>query len=135
MALLLIMHGPGGLAQEDSRAQRDTVVGMTGAFEDYQEALIARHQTALTDWGSVAGEIVLLMAPGVAVRFGVRSGAVVAVGGVAIATLAHLFQPGTIADELREVARHPVWAVRAEAHRLLLEWPTRSSARAVTTTV
>jgi hypothetical protein len=32
--------------------------------------------------------------------------------------VAHLFQPGTLVPENRAILRHPVWAVRAEAHRV-----------------
>jgi hypothetical protein len=33
--------------------------------------------------------------------------------------VAHLFQPGTVRDEIAQVFRHPVWAIRAESHRIL----------------
>jgi hypothetical protein len=38
--------------------------------------------------------------------------------GVAIAVVAHLFQPGTVRDEIAQVLRHPLWAIRAEVHRI-----------------
>jgi hypothetical protein len=40
--------------------------------------------------------------------------------GAAIAVVAHLFQPGTVRDEIAAVFRHPIWAVRAEGQRILL---------------
>jgi hypothetical protein len=38
--------------------------------------------------------------------------------GFAIAAAAHLFQPGTLRDEVAAVVRHPLWSARAEAHRV-----------------
>jgi hypothetical protein len=37
---------------------------------------------------------------------------------LAIAVLAHLFQPGTVRDEIAAVVRHPIWAIRADVHRI-----------------
>jgi hypothetical protein len=38
--------------------------------------------------------------------------------GFAIATVGHLFQLGTLRDDLVEDFRHPIWAVRAEGQRI-----------------
>jgi hypothetical protein len=38
--------------------------------------------------------------------------------GFAIAAAAHLFQPGTLRDEVLAVLRHPFWAVKAESQRV-----------------
>jgi len=38
--------------------------------------------------------------------------------GYLVAVVAHLFQPGTVGDEVIGVARHPVWAARAERERV-----------------
>ncbi len=36
----------------------------------------------------------------------------------AIGTVGHLFQPGTLRDDLVQGFRHPIWAVRAEGQRI-----------------
>jgi len=38
--------------------------------------------------------------------------------GYLVAVIAHLFQPGTVRDEVQGVARHPIWAARAEGERV-----------------
>jgi pimeloyl-ACP methyl ester carboxylesterase len=57
------------------------------------------------------------LAAGVATRRVVVGAAGIGIG-LAIAVVAHLFQPGTVRDEISEVARHPIWAIRAEVHRI-----------------
>jgi hypothetical protein len=61
------------------------------------------------------------MAGSIAAGFATRrlrvAGVVLAVG-FGIAAIAHLFQPGTLGEELGAVFRHPIWAVRAEGQRI-----------------
>jgi hypothetical protein len=38
--------------------------------------------------------------------------------GSAVIVSAHVFQPGTMKDEVLGVLRHPIWAVRAETARV-----------------
>jgi hypothetical protein len=47
--------------------------------------------------------------------------------GFAIGTLGHLFQPGTLRDDLVADFRHPIWYVRAEGQRIFAR-PTQSAA-------
>ena len=88
------------------------------SYEQYRDALVARHQTALSDHVSVIGDAMLVTSVGllVAGRFRLAAGTAAAATTVEIA--AHLFQPGTVIDEVREVALHPIWAARAEAYRV-----------------
>jgi hypothetical protein len=47
-----------------------------------------------------------------------RMGTVLAGLGVTAAVVAHLFQPGTLGDELKAISPHPLWAARAETERI-----------------
>jgi hypothetical protein len=38
--------------------------------------------------------------------------------GLGVAAFAHVFQPGTLGDEVGAILRHPLWAVRAETGRI-----------------
>src|ERR1700712_5658222 len=92
---------------------------MSEEFFAYREQLLARHQTFATSVLSTVGDVVMVggIAAGVA-----RRRVVVGVAGIgaglAIAVKAHLFQPGTVRDEITAVARHPIWAIRADVHRI-----------------
>jgi hypothetical protein len=88
-------------------------------YEEFRDALIARHQNPVTSALSTAGDVLLLAAvpAGVATR-SPRAAAGCFVAGYAVAVVAHLFQPGTVADEVVSVFRHPVWSTRAETVRV-----------------
>jgi len=92
---------------------------MSEAFVAYRDRLISRHQTAATSAISTVADIVMIgsIAAGVATR----RVAVAAAGlsaGAALAVIAHFFQPGTVRDEVTQVLGHPIWAIRAETHRI-----------------
>lgn len=92
---------------------------MSEAFIAYREQLIGRHQNAATSVLSTVGDVAMIggLAAGVATRRVVVGAAGFGIG-VAIAVVAHLFQPGTVRDEIAQVLRHPLWAIRAEVHRI-----------------
>ena len=92
---------------------------MRESYEDYQARLFARHENGTTSALSTVGDVV--MAGGLAAGAVRRSASVAVVGvtfGFAIAAAAHLFQRGTLRDEVVAVFRHPLWAVRAERQRV-----------------
>jgi hypothetical protein len=92
---------------------------MSEPYIAYREQLLDRHQNAATSVLSTVGDVV--MVGGIAAGVATRRVAVGAAGlgiGVAIAVVAHLFQPGTVREEIAQVARHPIWAVRADMHRI-----------------
>jgi hypothetical protein len=92
---------------------------MSEEFIAYRERLLGRHENAVTSALSTVGDVVLI--GGIAAGLATKRVAVGAAGaglGFVIAVVAHLFQPGTVRDELTQVARHPVWAIRAETHRI-----------------
>jgi hypothetical protein len=73
-----------------------------------------RHQRVVDTWDVVfLGAIVSAV-----VTRRVQLGVVGATVGVAIAVVAHLFQPGTVRAEVTEVLQHPIWALRAEGQRI-----------------
>jgi hypothetical protein len=99
----------------------------SGNFEAFYDRLVARHQTPATHLLSTVGDAVMLIAIAVGLvrrRGGLGLGGLLA--GLSIAAVAHLFQPGTLGDELREITLHPLWALRAEARRVKSISPIRS---------
>jgi hypothetical protein len=92
---------------------------MSEAFNAYRDRLLSRHENRVTNLLSTVGDVVVLgaVASAVATRR-VQVGVIGATAGVAVIVGAHLFQPGTMQDEITEVLRHPVWALRAEAERI-----------------
>jgi hypothetical protein len=92
---------------------------MSEAFDEYRDRLLSRHENGITNVLATVGDAVFVGAIASAVvtrRVGV--GVVGATAGVALAVVAHLFQPGTVRTEISEVLRHPVWALRAEGQRI-----------------
>jgi hypothetical protein len=91
----------------------------TGDFEAFSTALMERHVNPVTRTLSTVGDVFWLVSvpAGVATRSLRVFGALFFVG-TAVATGAHVFQPGTVKDEVAAVLRHPVWATRAEFARV-----------------
>jgi hypothetical protein len=92
---------------------------MSESFDAYRDRLLSRHQNRATNAISTVGDVVMLggvVAAVITRRIGV--GVVAVTSGAAVAVIAHLFQPGTVKEEITEVLRHPVWALRADAHRI-----------------
>ena len=92
---------------------------MSESFTAYRDRLLSRHENGVADALSTVGDAVMLGGVIAAVatrRIGV--GVIGVTSGAAIAVVAHLFQPGTVREEIAEVLRHPVWAVRADIHRV-----------------
>jgi hypothetical protein len=91
----------------------------SNCYKDFRDALFARHENAVTSGLSMVGDALMVSAVPVGLatrRFKVSIGALGA--GYLVAVIAHLFQPGTVRDEVIGVARHPIWAVRAETERV-----------------
>src|SRR3954452_10556448 len=96
---------------------------MYATYDEFRDALFARHQTRLTSVLSTVGDAMVL-APipvGLATR-SVRAAAATFVVGTGVIVAAHLFQPGTMKDEVAGVLRYPVWALRAETARVRHEF-------------
>lgn len=92
---------------------------MRESFEDYRSGLLHRHENRPTSALSTVGDAV--MVSGLAAGLMTRRPRVALVGltsGLAFAAVAHLFQPGTLRDEVISVFRHPVWNLKAEAQRV-----------------
>jgi hypothetical protein len=87
-------------------------------FDDYQQAFLARHDTYLSDRLSTVGSAIMVAGAASAVAGHRTAGMKASVAGFGVAVIAHLFQPGTLRDELTAIVRHPVWATRAEVHRI-----------------
>jgi hypothetical protein len=107
---------------------------MYATYDEFRDALFARHENRLTSVLSTVGDAIVL-APipvGLATRSVRAAGATFAVGtGVILA--AHLFQPGTMKDEVAGVFRHPIWALRAETARIRDGFANSSDVQLVST--
>ena len=89
------------------------------SYDEFRDALFARHENRLTSALSTVGDALLVAAvpAGLLARsFRVFLG--VNLAGSVVEVVAHFFQPGTVKDEVTEVLRHPAWAVRAETERV-----------------
>jgi hypothetical protein len=89
-------------------------------YEAFREELLARHNDPVTSFLSTLGDCLLILGTLTAVagrKF--RMGALLGGLGVAAAVVAHLFQPGTLGDELKAISSHPLWTSRAEKERIL----------------
>ena len=87
---------------------------MSEAFIAYRDRLLSRHENRATDVLSTVGDVLFLTAIATAVATRrAQVGVIGAAGGLAVIVGAHLFQPGTMRDEITEVLRHPVWGLRA----------------------
>jgi hypothetical protein len=94
-------------------------MNMSDSFSAFRDRLLSRHENSLTDVLSTVGDVVLLGAIAAAVvTRRMQVGVIGAAAGTAVIVGAHLFQPGTMRDEITEVLRHPVWGLRAEAERI-----------------
>ncbi len=92
---------------------------MGESYGSYLIRHLERHANGLTSWLSTIGD--LLMAGGLAAGVLSRRRHVAAFGlslGFGVAAVAHLFQPGTLGDELSAIFLHPIWALRAERERI-----------------
>jgi hypothetical protein len=88
-------------------------------FDEFKAALLGRHTNPLTIPLSNAGDAIILagLITGLA-RRSTRPILTLVPLGLAVATAAHLFEPGTVRDEYAAIIRHPVWALRAEVGRV-----------------
>jgi hypothetical protein len=92
---------------------------LAGPYEAFRDQLMSRHQHPMTSGLSTVGDVFLVLGVLVAAVFRKRRlGAVGIAVGVSAAVVAHLFQPGTLKDELAAISSHPLWAARAERQRI-----------------
>jgi hypothetical protein len=92
---------------------------MDETYESFRDRLIDRHTNPATSALSTVGDVV--MYGGLAAGVVARKPRIAALGlslGFGVAVLAHLFQPGTLGEELRALFRHPSWALKAECERV-----------------
>jgi hypothetical protein len=93
---------------------------MTESYEAYRDRFMSRHENSITSAVSTIGDVVVLGSVAAAVVTRRRRVGVIGVpAGVAVTAIAHLFQPGTLREEVVENLRHPLWANRAELQRVL----------------
>ena len=93
---------------------------MSESFSAFREQYLSRHENPVNSALHTVADVVEVggLVAGVVtrrVRVGVIIGYTV---GFAIGAVGHLFQPGTLRDDLVLGFRHPIWAVRAEGQRI-----------------
>jgi hypothetical protein len=92
------------------------------SYAKFRQELFDRHQTSMTSTLSTVGDA--LPAVGLIVAILKRDARWVGRGlfvGLTAASIAHLFQPGTLRAEYAAILRHPLWAARAERERILTQ--------------
>ncbi|MGI5130810.1 hypothetical protein ACQEVB_28670 [Pseudonocardia sp. CA-107938] len=96
-------------------------------YEQFRAALLARHEHPVTARIATLGDVAMLAGLGMIPVRRLRATAFLVVGfGLALANVAHLFQPGTLLPENKAIMEHPLWAARAEAHRVRLAFARRT---------
>jgi hypothetical protein len=92
---------------------------MSESFSAFREQYLSRHENPVNSALHTVADVVEVggLAAGVVTRR-IRVALIGDTVGFAIATVGHLFQPGTLQDDLVEDFRHPIWAVRAEGQRI-----------------
>jgi hypothetical protein len=92
---------------------------MSESFSAYRERMLSRHQNSVTSALSTIDDVVVLgaVAAGAITRRPLV-GVIGVTAGFTITALAHLFQPGTLKEEVVENLRHPLWATRCEMQRV-----------------
>src|SRR5215469_14950638 len=92
---------------------------MSASFSAFREQYLSRHENPVNGALHTVADVVAVggLAAGV-VRRRLR---VVVIGDIvafAIGTVGHLFEPGTLREDLVAGLRHPIWVVRAEGQRI-----------------
>lgn len=90
------------------------------SYEQFRRELFARHETRANKVLSVIGDG--LIVSGVVVALASRHPRWFARGlvvGLGVSITAHVLQPGSLGPEVVANVRHPLWALRAEAERVL----------------
>jgi hypothetical protein len=91
---------------------------MSDSFSAYRDRMLSRHENSVTNALSTIGDLVVVGSVAAAVvtrRVGV--GVIGVSAGFAVTAIAHLFQPGSLREEVVENLRHPIWATRSEFQR------------------
>ena len=92
---------------------------MSESFSAYREQYLRRHENPVNNALHTVADVV--DAGGLAAAIITRRARVGVIGyavAFAIGTVGHLFQPGTLRDDLVADFRHPFWFVRAEGQRI-----------------
>ena len=92
---------------------------MSAAFSAFREQYLRRHENPVNSVLHTVADVVAIggLVAGV-VRRRLRVGVFAYTVAFAIGTVGHLFEPGTLRDDLVAGFRHPIWAVRAEGQRI-----------------
>ena len=92
---------------------------MSESFSAFREQYLSRHENPVNSALHTVGDVVAVggLAAAVVTRR-IRVGVIGDTVAFAIGTVGHLFQPGTLRDDIVADFRHPIWYVRAEGQRI-----------------
>ena len=92
---------------------------MSESFSVFCEQYLRRHENPVNSALHTVADVVAVggLAAGVVTRR-IRVVVIGDIVGFAIGTVGHLFQPGTLRDDIVADFRHPIWYVRAEGQRI-----------------
>jgi len=93
---------------------------MSESFSAFRAQYLRRHENPVNSALHTVGAVVAV--GGLAAAVVTRRIRVVVIGDTvafAIGAVGHLFQPGTLRDDIVADFRHPIWYVRAEGQRIL----------------
>jgi hypothetical protein len=89
------------------------IAGMVVSFDEFETEHRAEHRNAFNRWCAAVGNPLFIVGA-VSVLFGHRTGGTVLAGsGAAVLVAGHVAE-GNLARALRDLARHPIWSVRAD---------------------
>jgi hypothetical protein len=86
---------------------------MVASSVEFQAEHRAEHQSAFNRWCVAVGNPVIILGTAALVMRHWRSGAALAAAGAAVTAVGHVAE-GNLPRALRDLARHPLWSVRAD---------------------
>jgi hypothetical protein len=86
---------------------------VTASFDEFRDAHHAEHQTAFNRWCVAVGNAVIILGVVPLLLRRWRSSTTAFLVGAAITGVGHVAE-GNLPRALRDLARHPIWSVRAD---------------------
>ena len=88
-------------------------VGMVASFDEFAAEHRAEHRNAFNRWCAAVGNPLFFLGTVAMLSRNRRAGAALVSSGAAVLVAGHVAE-GTLSRALRDLARHPVWSVRAD---------------------
>jgi hypothetical protein len=88
-------------------------LGMAASYAEFEAEHHAEHLTPFNRWCATVGNPLSVVGPVVMLLGRRKTGAALAGSGLAILVAGHVVE-GNLPRSLRDLARHPIWSVRAD---------------------